>query len=160
MTSDAAPRWVYQHLNADGEPLYIGCTSDVEKRLLQHRYVSPWYRQIAAVKYFGPFPMREAREFEAAMIRELQPPHNYQYTEHNTTKPANRRQVREAPTPLRTRIGRSNVVHFYSQFGPDGKRLITGCGRVRPVDAERLIPDAEPVTCGRCIDTLSEAVVA
>lgn len=72
----SGPSWVYIHLNAQGDPLYVGVTGYPAERLKQHRRVSSWYPQVAEVRYLGPFANTEGADEEARLIHELQPAFN------------------------------------------------------------------------------------
>lgn len=74
------PHWLYRLYDADGFLLYIGCTSDIKKRIPQHRQGSFGAR--VATFEAEAYPDREsAFEAEALAIRRERPPLNIR---HNT----------------------------------------------------------------------------
>jgi predicted GIY-YIG superfamily endonuclease len=62
-----APHYVYRVLDSYGLLLYIGCSHNVEKRLVQHQY-GPWHRYAETVGIWGPYPKAEARRMESEAI--------------------------------------------------------------------------------------------
>jgi predicted GIY-YIG superfamily endonuclease len=62
-----APHYVYRAFDSYGLLLYIGCSHNVEKRLVQHQY-GPWHRYAETVGTWGPFPFEVARHVEAEAI--------------------------------------------------------------------------------------------
>jgi hypothetical protein len=71
--------WVYRHLAADGSVLYVGTTTDPQKRQQNHKQRSSWFADIADVRYDGPMPRREALVREAELIGKLCPPYNRRF---------------------------------------------------------------------------------
>lgn len=49
MESVPERRTVYRYYDAADRLLYVGCTQDVKKRSVQHRYHSPWWKEAAKV---------------------------------------------------------------------------------------------------------------
>lgn len=70
------PGWVYVCYAADDEILYIGATCDLERRLADHRYRKPWWREVVRVQEYPMETLREARERERRAIGSISPPHN------------------------------------------------------------------------------------
>lgn len=80
-----ADHFVYRCYDADGDLLYIGCTSNVSKRMAAHRrgsgaVASRWLSVfMARHQVEGPFRGRDAgREAERRAIQDEQPLFNYQ----------------------------------------------------------------------------------
>jgi excinuclease UvrABC nuclease subunit len=69
-------RWVYLHKDADGGVLYVGCTNDLRRRTRDHRRISPWRGQIAAVEVDSHREDGDALRREMELIRLHEPPHN------------------------------------------------------------------------------------
>ena len=73
------PHYVYRHYDADGRVLYIGCTSDPDKRFGQRRTAqssADWWPLVARTEVTGPMSYAEAVYAEAQAIRADRPPHN------------------------------------------------------------------------------------
>lgn len=70
------PVCVYRIFDADGNPIYVGCTVDPVIRLQAHRYKAPWWHLYAThdLQWFDTD--REGAAAEKAAIEELQPPFN------------------------------------------------------------------------------------
>lgn len=72
--SEQCDHFVYWLLNADGDCIYVGSTSDPERRWREH------YRrlgeEIAARRVTGPFTRRDALATELAEIKRLTPTYN------------------------------------------------------------------------------------
>jgi excinuclease UvrABC nuclease subunit len=75
------PAYVYKHLNAKGEVLYIGCTQNMDARLMQHVGTSPWWPEVTRFTELGPFPRDVAQRLEHLLISHYDPPNNIFYTE-------------------------------------------------------------------------------
>ena len=69
------PHDVYWLYDAEGELLYVGCTSNLETRLLAHRR-HPWFRSVARVEAKAFADYFEAREAESDVIWDENPKHN------------------------------------------------------------------------------------
>lgn len=69
--------YVYRHLDSEGRVLYVGCTTNIERRTSQHRY-SPWHPFIARVAKRKVIGRIAALESERTVIRREQPPYNMQ----------------------------------------------------------------------------------
>lgn len=68
---------VYQHVDRDGAVLYVGCSSNLDKRARQHATGSAWWPQVAAVETVRQFDERaDALACEADLIDEGRPPNN------------------------------------------------------------------------------------
>lgn len=67
---------VYRYYDADGLPVYIGCTSQPLPRMAQHQRASAWWPEVAEVRteYFAN--QAEALAAEANAILTEQPRHN------------------------------------------------------------------------------------
>ena len=71
----SAPHFVYKHLSASGQVLYIGCTSNMKQRQRQHTE-KPWFHQISTIES-AEFPdKRSGLDEERRLIRLLRPKHN------------------------------------------------------------------------------------
>lgn len=66
--------FVYVCLDADRQPLYVGCTTDVKRRMKEHRgYRAPWVAEVAH-QFVTEFPTRaEALAAETERIQSLRP---------------------------------------------------------------------------------------
>lgn len=74
----ARPVHVYELFDADGRPLYVGQTVDVERRVRAHR-CKEWGQQISRVESTA-YPNRlEALEREKDLIRQERPKFNREY---------------------------------------------------------------------------------
>lgn len=73
--------WVYFHLGADNEVLYIGATRQPAGRTQQHEGASEWFSDVADMIWFGPMPELNARAAEREFIAAEQPPNNVRHTE-------------------------------------------------------------------------------
>lgn len=77
---DDRPHFVYRCYDAEGQVLYIGMSSCVERRFWAHRTTAPWYPELDHVKMLGPFvgvgARRRAFAAEAAAIKTAKPPFN------------------------------------------------------------------------------------
>lgn len=71
-----APFCVYFAIDADGQVLYVGSTSDLRRRFWAHCNNSPWYGQCVSVEWTEHATERDARVEEYRQIRELRPPFN------------------------------------------------------------------------------------
>jgi len=73
------PHYVYRHYDADGRVLYIGCTSDPDKRFGAQRTAqvsAHWWPLVARTEVIGPMPYPEALHAETWAIRADLPPYN------------------------------------------------------------------------------------
>lgn len=71
------PHHVYRYYNAEGHPLYIGCTSNLPQRESAHKS-KPWFGQVVR-REVETYPDRESgRAAEGAAIRRERPIHNTQ----------------------------------------------------------------------------------
>lgn len=65
---------IYRCWNAAGDLLYIGCTSEVEKRFNYHRTQTQWWRDVARIETLEINLGRKiALGIEAMLIRDEQP---------------------------------------------------------------------------------------
>lgn len=62
--------WVYVAYDEHDECLYVGRTSFPEKRLGDHKHGSPWWSQVARLRW------QQFTDPEAAAIRSLEPKYN------------------------------------------------------------------------------------
>lgn len=67
---------VYQHLNANGEILYIGVSINPMARFGRHRSCSPWAHQVASVSIEWFDSQAEAYAEERRLVAIHQPPMN------------------------------------------------------------------------------------
>lgn len=75
------PHWVYRMFDAEGELLYIGCTSGPRSRLLAWRSVANatpghWFEQVADIRWVVFGNKAEAASEERRAIRTESPRHN------------------------------------------------------------------------------------
>lgn len=73
---DALPHSVYVLKDINGRALYVGCTSDVPRRLANHSAVQPWWNEVRVKVSAGPMHRRRALRVERSLIRKLRPAHN------------------------------------------------------------------------------------
>lgn len=103
--------WIYLHLDADSNALYIGRTITPTGRTRQHEISSPWWDQVADMVWFGPIDEVDAVAVEKELIRATDAPHNVQHTSRAMTarqRPEARREVLEARVhSLRWRLARA-----------------------------------------------------
>lgn len=72
--------WIYLHLDASNDVLYVGKTTVPESRTRTHEASSPWWDQIVDMVWFGPIPQFDAVSVEKELIRAIDAPHNVQHT--------------------------------------------------------------------------------
>jgi excinuclease UvrABC nuclease subunit len=70
-------RTIYVLRDANGDVIYVGCTTDLKMRLKNLRCVVPWAQAIADVRSYEVADHRAARE-ELEAIVALHPVHNVQ----------------------------------------------------------------------------------
>jgi predicted GIY-YIG superfamily endonuclease len=68
--------WVYAHIAADGRWLYVGITKSLEARRRQHQAKSPWFKDVAEIKFHQFASREEAARREWELIGLHRPPHN------------------------------------------------------------------------------------
>lgn len=68
--------YVYRYLDAEGNTLYVGCTTDLSQRERQHKATKPWFPLVASAMVDMFLSKDDARAFERQKIEQLQPPHN------------------------------------------------------------------------------------
>ncbi|MEV5930088.1 GIY-YIG nuclease family protein [Streptomyces cellulosae] len=70
------PTALYRLYDATGALLYVGITSDPERRFKQHAYLKPWWGDVARreIRWFANRPAAERAEVEA--IQDDDPLHN------------------------------------------------------------------------------------
>lgn len=69
--------YVYRALNASDELLYVGCSLNPPKRVVEHKSTSDWYGQATRYKLSGPYNYETARELERQAIATERPLYNY-----------------------------------------------------------------------------------
>ena len=69
--------FVYSLIDGQGETLYIGCSTDVEKRLRGHRQ-RDWFKSIKVI-LCEAHPANVAKEREIELIKDRQPKYNIRY---------------------------------------------------------------------------------
>ena len=77
------PHFVYWHLDADGNCLYVGLSSNVKLRNIEHRIHSPWWQLVDNVLTTVPMTRQAAMLFEIEEIQRLTPPNNKRITYHS-----------------------------------------------------------------------------
>lgn len=77
---DRMPHFVYELYDGAGDPVYVGCTSNLPNRLSTHSGSEMW-REVAEVRATLYPDRAEAESVEALTIREFQPRWNFQHTE-------------------------------------------------------------------------------
>lgn len=73
--------YVYRYLDAEGNTLYVGCTTDLARRERQHKAEKAWFPLVASVMADVFVSRDDALAFEKEKIEQIQPPHNQIYTE-------------------------------------------------------------------------------
>src|SRR5690349_19519425 len=82
-----ADHYLYRLYDAGGSLLYIGCSSDVARRLKSHRSTQPWWLEVAAYDSEGPYRRLDGLRREQSAIFCEHPRYNRQ---HNPVPPARR----------------------------------------------------------------------
>lgn len=72
----ARTHFVYRAFDGAGRPLYVGCTGNLEKRRIDHRASSPWYRYATRFEVVGPLPKGVALSLEKREVGRLRPHFN------------------------------------------------------------------------------------
>jgi predicted GIY-YIG superfamily endonuclease len=94
------PHMVYELYDCKGDPLYVGCTLDLARRLTQHA-VKSWWRDVAEV-HSRIYPDRDAAlAVELRLIRELQPAWNFVGTERASESARDRHAARRSAAMVR-----------------------------------------------------------
>jgi len=70
--------YVYALLDEDNKYIYIGETSDLDERVLQHRRTKQWWHEVCKVKYEAT-PKDQAKNKEKLLIEMFSPKHNKLY---------------------------------------------------------------------------------
>lgn len=68
--------YVYVCFDADRKPLYVGCTTNVKRRMKEHRAYMPWPQQVALMCVTEFETRDEALEAERERISSLRPTNN------------------------------------------------------------------------------------
>lgn len=71
------PHYIYRAFREDGRLLYVGCSIDVDKRLVGHASTSSWHPLMAHHTVEGPWLFHEARQREADAVMAERPLYNY-----------------------------------------------------------------------------------
>ena len=83
------PHFVYWHLDADGNCLYVGVSWNVKLRNINHRTSSSWWPLVDYTLSSVSMTREDAMLFEIEEIERLTPPHNVLYKRSSVTrKPA------------------------------------------------------------------------
>lgn len=72
--------WVYEHLDANGVVLYVGQTTTPAFRLAAHTTRSPWFADVAEIRWHQCDTAERMGDVERQMVETLQPPHNKRLT--------------------------------------------------------------------------------
>ena len=80
------PHFVYWHLDADGNCLYVGVSFNVKIRNLGHRDQSSWWSLVDYTLSSVPMTRECAMLFEIEEIERLTPPHNVLYKQTSVTR--------------------------------------------------------------------------
>lgn len=72
--------YVYRLLGKRGRVLYIGCTSDMKRRMAEQRRCGLFGHLIHKVETEGPLPYAEARDLERRRIEEKPGAFNVEWT--------------------------------------------------------------------------------
>lgn len=70
------PHAVYRMYSGDGVLLYVGCTSDLDRRLTQHILRRDWIQEVARIQLEWHPNRDTARQVESAAIRTEDPWYN------------------------------------------------------------------------------------
>ena len=73
------PHDVYSCFSSDGELLYVGMTSDLTTRLLNHKYATSWWGQVARVTHTTVQNRPAARDLERNLIQSQAPRFNVKH---------------------------------------------------------------------------------
>lgn len=90
--SQDAPHTVYWMYDAHGVLLYVGCTSDIDRRLGQHRRGRPWFSEVERIEVEHFDSRRPALDREREQINSRRPKHHPTYKERARQRWALRRQ--------------------------------------------------------------------
>ncbi|MBC7955012.1 MAG: GIY-YIG nuclease family protein [Cytophagales bacterium] len=120
--------WVYEVLDAEGECLYVGCSSNVAARMSQHASTgSPWVPLKAKVIEHGPWERAEALAIEATMIFEQQPRFNSAHRNGSTYRERGRVEPPSVPLSALRRAARLTAEQVCANFKMmTGQTLSTG----------------------------------
>jgi predicted GIY-YIG superfamily endonuclease len=66
--SEPRDHFVYRAWDAEGRLLYIGLTSQPERRYIAHKYSMPWFEYLARYTRMGPFTKDVAADLERRAI--------------------------------------------------------------------------------------------
>ena len=88
---------VYVYYDADGRPLYVGCTSNFWQRHASHRKLAPWFDDATSFKRTEYPSKADARAEEARLIAKLRPLHNKEH--HPERHKKNARLMSRQPVP-------------------------------------------------------------
>lgn len=80
--NESAPTFVYRCYDADGELLYLGISSNVGRRMGEHR-TKPWHRFCARLEVSEPMSARDALRLEYRLVRRMQPIFNVDANDHH-----------------------------------------------------------------------------
>lgn len=78
--------FVYRTFDSAGRLLYVGCTSNIDMRMAEHKSCADWYADMARMAIAGPFNYETARQMEYDAIEVERSLHN-----HSTERRALRR---------------------------------------------------------------------
>lgn len=76
MNLDDRPHFVYRHYDAEGRLLYVGCTSNPDKRPLHRSGRKEWIGRSVRVELSEPMSRADALNEEARAVRDEQPEAN------------------------------------------------------------------------------------
>lgn len=72
--------YVYEFYDADNNPLYVGCTANLGKRITNHAIGKEWWPLVARVAVDVYPDYQSGRAAEAELIASLEPAHNIIHT--------------------------------------------------------------------------------
>ena len=84
VASPTDPHWVYRFFDSAGAALYVGCTSNMARRLGDHQRYREWYPDVARIEVTSHDGYADGMAAEASEIQRLNPTHNSVHTDHRT----------------------------------------------------------------------------
>lgn len=83
--------FVYRHFDEGGSLLYVGCSSNLDRRWSEHRTNGDWALLVARTRLCGPYTYEAARAIEREAIRTEDPEWNAQTPRAMAARAARRR---------------------------------------------------------------------
>jgi ribosome-binding protein aMBF1 (putative translation factor) len=136
---------VYRFYDADGVPLYVGRTGNLQSRVRTHKQKT-WWGDVAALETEVFSGAEEAREAEKREIRRLGPVYNIQMNEHLEVDVDKLRRLRTDKGWSSRKLselagGHSNTVWKIENGGGANAKTLKKLGDVLGVRASELMRD-------------------